>query len=184
MARADKQLKLRGFRIEAGEIEALLREYPGVEGVVVDAVPASRGDRRLVAYWTASGDDAPTPEELHRHLSSRLPSYMVPASFVRLEALPVTPNGKLDRAALPAPDPSVWDRRPFVPPRTATEEELARIWRDVLGLEQVGIRDDFFGLGGTPSSPLRSSPGCDRPSRWNSPSDLSSRPRPWRGWPP
>ncbi|HKX32261.1 MAG TPA: amino acid adenylation domain-containing protein, partial [Blastocatellia bacterium] len=150
LGRNDFQVKLRGFRIELGEIEARLAEHAGVSRSVVVMREDAAGDRRLVAYYTCaeetgSGAEA---EELRTHLFARLPEYMVPASFVFLEELPLNPNGKVDRQALPVPDLIEQLGRQYVAPRTATEEVLARIWAEVLGLEQVGIRDNFFELGG------------------------------------
>jgi amino acid adenylation domain-containing protein len=151
LGRFDDQVKIHGFRIEPGEIEALLARHPAVGDVAVLARQDTPGDRRLVAYVVGRGgrtDGALVPE-LRRYLSGRLPEYMVPSAFVLIDALPLTPNGKVDRHALPAPDQS----RPhltsaFVAPRNAVEEALAGIWRTVLTLDQVGVHDDFFEAGG------------------------------------
>jgi amino acid adenylation domain-containing protein len=142
LGRLDNQVKVRGFRIELGEIEAALGSLPGVvEGVVVlrEDVP---GDQRLVAYVKG----AAATEELRRQLRDRLPEFMVPSVFVTVAALPLSPNGKVDRKALPAPD-----RGPapeLAAPRTPVEEILTEIWAEVLGRERAGIRDNFFELGG------------------------------------
>ena len=140
--RTDSQLKLRGHRIEPGEIEAALETHPRVRGAAV-AVHGTDARRRLVGYVVAP---APDPRELREHLRARLPDYLVPAEFVVLDALPVNRNGKVDRAALPAPG----TRRPGParPPATATEVAIARIWRQVLDLDRVDADDDFFALGG------------------------------------
>jgi amino acid adenylation domain-containing protein len=143
MGRGDAQVKVRGFRIELGEIEARLAEHTAVREVVVVARDGEVGDPRLVAYYV--GDEA-SAAALRAHLAERLPEYMVPAAFVRMDALPVNPNGKLDRKALPAPDYASAEE--YVAPRTPLEEVLALIWAEVLGVERVGVHDEFFGLGG------------------------------------
>ncbi|MCY1009396.1 condensation domain-containing protein [Nannocystis pusilla] len=146
--RIDQQLKIRGFRVELGEIEAALAEQPGVRQAAVLAVEVA-GDKRLVAYVAADAEGEALVRALRGALAQRLPEYMVPAEFVLLDALPVTPNGKLDRAALPAPDVRRWTAgREFVAPRSELEQSLADIWRELLGQPQVGVHDDFFALGG------------------------------------
>jgi amino acid adenylation domain-containing protein len=145
LGRTDFQVKLRGFRIELGEIEARLREHPSVREAVVIAREDDAADPRLVAYWV--GEDAGV-EALRLQLSGRLPEYMVPAAFVRLEALPLTPNGKLDRRALPSPEGDAFARRGDEAPVGETEQALAEIWCEVLGVDRVGRWDDFFELGG------------------------------------
>ncbi len=148
LGRKDFQIKIRGFRVEPGEIEAALREQPGVADAVVVARDTGSGEPRLVAYWVASAVAA-TDAELRRSLEERLPEHMVPSLFVALDCLPRTPNGKLDRAALPEPEPpGAQSARPFVAARTPLEELVAGIWAEVLGLERVGAHDDFFELGG------------------------------------
>ena len=147
--RLDHQLKVRGFRIESGEVETALVGHPVISEAVVLAREDAPGDRRLVAYVVAGDGATPSASELRRYLSDRLPAYMVPTAFVALDAFPQTPNGKVDRAALPAPPHT----RPhlaneWVAPRTATEEALASIWSGVLGIGGVGVEDDFFELGG------------------------------------
>ncbi|MBZ5521678.1 MAG: amino acid adenylation domain-containing protein [Acidobacteriia bacterium] len=143
--RMDFQVKIRGYRIELGEIEAVLKEHSGVEDVVVIAWEDQIKERRLVAYVAApAGLQA---EELRDALSRKLPEYMVPSVFVVLPAMPLTPNGKIDRKALPAPErPSAGNE--YVAPRNEIEERLARIWSEVLGLDRIGIHDNFFELGG------------------------------------
>ncbi|MEO6194012.1 MAG: amino acid adenylation domain-containing protein [Thermoanaerobaculia bacterium] len=142
LGRTDHQVKVRGFRIELGEIEAALLSLPAVREAVVLA-RENRSEKRLVAY--VAGDVA--AEELRRSLRERLPEYMVPAAFVKLAALPLTVNGKVDRQALPAPDGQSLDVE-YVAPRTPVEEVLAGIWAEVLGVERVGVADHFFDLGG------------------------------------
>jgi amino acid adenylation domain-containing protein/non-ribosomal peptide synthase protein (TIGR01720 family) len=149
LGRIDNQVKIRGFRIELGEIEAVLAQHPDVEVTVVIAQEDYLGDKRLVAYVVPNHEQAPTPSELRRFLKEKLPDYMVPFAFVMLEALPVTPNGKVDCSALPAPEISQRSlEEGFVAPHTPTEEVLAAIWAEVLGVERVGIHDNFFELGG------------------------------------
>ncbi len=143
VSRADHQVKIRGFRIELGEIEAHLGRQPGVSEAVVVARDTPGVGRRLVAYVVGEA----ATEALREALKSRLPAYMVPAAFVKLAALPITPNGKVDRKALPEPEGET-AAEGFVAPRTPTEEILAGIWCDVLGLERVGVHQDFFDLGG------------------------------------
>ena len=149
LGRNDFQVKIRGFRIELGEIEARLAEHPGVREAVVLAREDAPGEKRLVAYYTARVDAAaPEAESLRPHLAASLPEYMVPAAYVRLETLPLTANGKLDRNALPAPDLGAFSGHAYVPPLGETEQRLARIWADLLRLERVGRNDNFFELGG------------------------------------
>ena len=148
LGRNDFQVKIRGFRIELGEIEARLAQHPAVREAVVLA-REDGGDKRLVAYYTVAPDaEAAGAEALRRHLSASLPDYMVPAAYVRLDALPLTANGKLDRKALPAPDGAAYAARGYEAPAGEIETHLARIWADVLGLERVGRHDNFFELGG------------------------------------
>ena len=147
--RLDHQLKVRGFRIESGEVEAALVGHPSVSEVVVVAREDTPGDKRLVAYVVGGDGAGPSSSELRRFLSDRLPPYMVPTAFVRLDAFPQTPNGKVDRAALPAPPHTRPDLAgEWVAPRTATEEAVAGIWAQVLGIGDLGVEDDFFELGG------------------------------------
>jgi amino acid adenylation domain-containing protein len=144
MGRADAQVKVRGFRIELGEIEARLARHSAVHEVVVVARDGEVGDPRLVAYYTGEAVSAAT---LRAHLAERLPEYMVPAAFVHMDALPVNPNGKLDRKALPEPEYAPAEET-YVAPRTPVEEVLAGIWAEVLGLERLGVHDEFFSMGG------------------------------------
>jgi len=146
LGRVDHQVKVRGYRIELGEVEAALAQHPAVREAVVVAREDAPGDARLVAYVVGAGGPPPGAGELRRHLAAGLPDYMVPAAFVALDALPLSPHGKVDRNALPAPVRGVPDGR-FVAPRGPVEVELARIAAGVLGLDRVGAHDDFFALG-------------------------------------
>jgi amino acid adenylation domain-containing protein len=149
LGRIDHQVKIRGYRIELGEIEKTLETQPKVKQAVVIAREDTPGDKRLVAYYTNTAEtDAVDPELLRSHLSASLPEYMVPAAYVRLAALPLTPNGKLDRKALPAPDAGAFSTRGYESPQGEMEEKLAEIWAEVLKLDRVGRRDNFFALGG------------------------------------
>ncbi|MFY0528921.1 amino acid adenylation domain-containing protein [Archangium gephyra] len=148
LGRFDDQLKIRGFRIEPGEVEATLAHHPAVREAVVLARGSTSGDRRLVAYAVPRAGVSLLPGALRSFLEEKLPAYMVPSAFVVLEALPLTPNGKVDRAALPVPAASQEVARSYVAPRTPAEEVLAGLWAQVLGVERVGVHDDFFALGG------------------------------------
>ncbi|GLZ80229.1 hypothetical protein Afil01_50360 [Actinorhabdospora filicis] len=142
LGRADRQVKVRGFRIEPGEIEAALAARPGVEGAAVVAVPDRHGQARLIGYLVA--DASLDTAAVRAALAERLPDYCVPSALVVLDALPLTPNGKLDRAALPEPAPAGPSRAPRLP----GEEIMCGLFADVLGLAAVGPEDDFFALGG------------------------------------
>ncbi|MCP3962380.1 MAG: amino acid adenylation domain-containing protein [bacterium] len=145
--RADDQIKVRGFRIEPGEVEAALAEHPAVRDAAVVAREDVPGEPRLVAYVVAAAEE-PSPDrgDLRSHLLRTLPDYMVPAAFVTLESLPLSPSGKVDRRALPAPEAPA--RRTYAAPRNQIEELVASLWSDLLGAERVGIDDNFFELGG------------------------------------
>ncbi|MEO1446011.1 MAG: amino acid adenylation domain-containing protein, partial [Cyanobacteria bacterium J06635_11] len=149
LGRIDHQIKIRGFRIELGEIETAFSQNPAVQQCVVVAQAGVQGDKRLVAYWVAKSDARPTPGEFREQLEGMLPNYMIPSVFVCLEAFPLTPNGKLNRRALPAPQmTNIQKSSAYVAPRTLIEQQLADIWKDILGLNQVGVHDNFFELGG------------------------------------
>jgi amino acid adenylation domain-containing protein/non-ribosomal peptide synthase protein (TIGR01720 family) len=141
IGRRDEQVKIRGFRIELSEIETVLLRHAEVTEAVVVAIVDDSGRKRLVAYLVGT----PDPTELREFLGRTLPDYMVPSVFHTLDALPLNPNGKVDRKALPAP---VWEARGFVAPRTETEAVLAAIWADLLGVENIGVTDNFFERGG------------------------------------
>ncbi|WP_266169116.1 non-ribosomal peptide synthetase [Dyella subtropica] len=150
LGRNDNQVKIRGFRIELGEIEARLANHPAVGETVVLALGEGH-DRRLVAYVVAQPDaagDSSLVGAWRTYLSAELPDYMVPAAFVRLDAFPLTPNGKLDRKALPVPDDQAFARRSYEPPLGEVEIALAALWRELLGIERIGRHDHFFELGG------------------------------------
>jgi hypothetical protein len=146
LGRTDHQVKVRGFRIEPGEIEARLVEHPGVREAVVVVREDTPGDKRLVAYVV--GDETAEVDALRAYLGERLPDYMVPAAYVHLPALPLNPNGKVDRKALPAPEGDAFARRGYEAPVGEMETALAEIWAEVLGIDRVGRHDGFFELGG------------------------------------
>ncbi len=146
LGRNDFQVKIRGYRIELGEIEAALNAQPGVQDTSVLAREDGDGQRQLVAYVLAEA--APQPQTLRAALSAVLPDYMVPSAYVRMAVWPQTPNGKLDRNALPAPKAEDYAREAFVAPDTTTERLLASMWCEVLGAERVGREDRFLDLGG------------------------------------
>ena len=149
LGRMDQQVKLRGFRVELGEVESVLGQHPQVRQAVVIVREDAPGDPLLVAYLIAADAGAPSAAELRDWLRSKLPEYMVPAIFVMLETLPLTPNGKVNRKALPAPSRSTAETKSgVVGPRDVLEQQLVRIWEKVLGVRQVGLRDSFFDLGG------------------------------------
>jgi amino acid adenylation domain-containing protein len=143
LGRTDSQVKLRGYRVELGEVEAALRRHAAVDGAIVVVREDVPGDRRLVAYVVSDAD----PAELREHLRRELPEHMVPSAFVRLDSLPRTPTGKVDPKTLPVPEYASAQAR-HVAPRTPVEEVLAGIWAEVLRLERVGAADSFFELGG------------------------------------
>jgi acyl carrier protein len=149
LGRLDDQVKVRGFRVEPGEVEAALAAHPAVREAAAAARDDARGERVLVGYVVPDAASPPSAGELRAFLRARLPEHLVPGAFVFLDALPLSPNGKVDRRALPAPSaerPQV--EAPFVAPRTGLEESLAAMWREVLGVERVGVDDGFFELGG------------------------------------
>jgi hypothetical protein len=145
LGRLDRQLKVRGFRVEPGEIECALGTHPGVKDCVVVAFGDGATEKRLVAYVVAPPSLPLT--DLRAFLAARLPEPLVPSAFVCLAALPLTSNGKVDRRALPAPEPGSSEAA-FVAPRDVIEDVLAGMWAEVLGVERVSVRDGFFELGG------------------------------------
>ena len=146
VGRIDNQVKLRGFRIELGEIEALLNGLSQIQQAVVIAREDVPGNKRLVAYIVAS-DESLSTKELREFTKQKLPEYMIPSAFVALDSFPLTPNGKIDRKALPAPE-GISPEQEYVAPKTEVEQHLAQIWQDVLQIEKVGIYDNFFEMGG------------------------------------
>jgi len=148
LGRDDQQVKLRGFRIELEEIQTQLARHPWVKHAVVVVREDTPGAKRLVAYITGGGRSAPSPEELRAHLKVVLPDYMIPSTFVILESFPLTPNGKLDRLGLPAPNPGEYVSQRYDPPQGDLEAALAEIWQSILPVERVGRHDNFFELGG------------------------------------
>ena len=152
LRRLDHQVKIRGFRIELGEIESVLHQHPAVAQVVVHPwMDEENQHQQLVAYVVAEDTEETTSTGLRTHLQSRVPDYMVPSTIIVLDALPLTPNGKIDRKSLPVPDRetnTTGKNDEIFQPQTEREEQLAEIWRSLLGLEQVGIHDNFFALGG------------------------------------
>nr|WP_222530534.1 non-ribosomal peptide synthetase [Azospirillum sp. 412522] len=170
LGRVDHMIKLRGQRIEPGEIEVALCRHPSVAQASVQARPHPSGERRLVAYLVLSGP-APETEELRRFLAGLLPQSMVPDHFRAIDAMPLTANGKLDDKRLPAPD---WQAaaKPFVAPRGPVEETVAAIWAEVLGLERLGIEEDYFALGGDSIRSIQIAARCRRAGLTVNPHDL------------
>jgi acyl carrier protein len=149
LGRLDHQVKIRGFRIEIGEVESLLAEHPSVREAVVIAREDAPGAKRLVAYLIPSEEESPTSAELRAHLKERLPDYMLPSHFVCLAEMPLTPNGKVDRRALPSPEQlRVGTAEDSAGARTPVEEVLVGMWSQVLGVVRVGVNENFFELGG------------------------------------
>jgi len=148
LGRTDAQVKIRGYRIELGEIETLLCDHPGVREAVVMPIEEQPGEKQLAAYFV-SRHDSPAVAELREHLKQRLPGYMIPAVFVRMEKMPLNAHGKIDQNALPRPEGSRQDpQRVYIAPRTELEKTITEIWARFLGLGQVGVEDNFFELGG------------------------------------
>jgi amino acid adenylation domain-containing protein/non-ribosomal peptide synthase protein (TIGR01720 family) len=148
LGRIDNQVKIRGFRIELGEVETTLLQQPAVSQAIAIAREDEPGMKRLVAYLVCDTEQKPATNDLREFLKQTLPEYMVPSAFVFIEALPLTPNGKIDRRALPAPEFRPDLEPGFIAPETEIEQRLAQIWSEVLGIKQIGIRDNFFALGG------------------------------------
>ena len=148
LGRIDHQVKVRGFRIELGEIETVLEGHPALSQAVVLAREDNPGDKRLVAYIVPQQGESPATGELRNFTQQKLPAYMVPSTFVTLDALPLTPNAKIDRRALPPPEGTRPDSEKTVPPRDALELQLARIWEEILDIRPISVKDNFFDLGG------------------------------------
>jgi len=147
LGRVDRQVKFHGFRVEPGEIEALLQRFPGVRQAVVVARDDKAGPQ-LLAYVVPAGETTPSADALRDYLRQRVPDYMVPVAFVALKTLPMTANGKINTDALPEPGQDGRSRKGYIAPRNDVEQKLADIWKEVLGVERVGAADDFFELGG------------------------------------
>ena len=139
---------MRGYRIELGEIESRIKEAEAVGNCVVVLREDRPGDQRLTAYYVPRDGQAVSVFEVRRHLQSKLPEYMVPQHYVELSSIPLTPNGKVDRKALPKPERDGATEQGYVAPRTETERKIAAVWQEVLSRERVGLQDDFFELGG------------------------------------
>jgi acyl carrier protein len=147
LGRSDQQVKIRGFRVELQEVESVLHQHPAVRQAVAAGCDDEHGFKRLVAYIVPSGPARPDPSDLRQWLSARLPSYMVPSFFVFLDALPQTPNGKVDRKTLPVLDQPPRQSEEFVAPRTDLEVTLAAICADVLHLDRISVSASLFDLG-------------------------------------
>jgi len=156
LGRIDHQVKIRGFRIELGEVETALRSLPGIKQAVAIAREDAPGDKQLVAYLVPSTPIAPTASEMRNLLRHSLPDYMLPSAYVILKQLPISFNGKIDLKALPLPIEPPLDRgESYVAPRTTLERTLAGMWAEVLGMKRIGIRDDFFAMGGNSLKAVR-----------------------------
>ncbi len=149
LGRVDHQVKVRGHRIELGEIEAALMQHSDIRQAVVVLRTDNPEDPQLAAYLVPAAAEVPAPNALRDFLKQKLPEHMVPAVYVSLEQMPMTPNGKIDRKALPAPQGSrVKGEGEFVAPKGSVEQSLAQIWKDILHVEQIGVDDNFFDFGG------------------------------------
>lgn len=148
LGRTDEQVKSRGFRIEIGEIEAVLSQHPEVKETAIAVREDVPGDKRLVAYVVARQQSTPTTSDLRRFLSEKLPPYMIPAVFMQIAALPLTPSGKVDRRSLPAPSVRPELEVADAMPQTEVEQAIATVWQQVLNIDKVGIHDNFFEIGG------------------------------------
>jgi amino acid adenylation domain-containing protein len=146
IGRADQQIKVRGFRVEPGEIESQLNRHPAIRETLIVANALDNNDHQIIAYYIAKA--AVDASSLRHYLTALLPSFMIPNAFVEMTAWPLTNNGKIDRNALPNPDRESLHTQPFVPPRNSLEESIARIWSELLNIERIGIYDNFFELGG------------------------------------
>lgn len=176
LGRTDDVIKLHGFRIEPGEIKAALNRHPAVADAAVLAHARPNGERMLVAYLVpARNAEAPPSDELRRFAAERLPQYMVPSTFTFIDALPLTANGKLDVRALPAPQ-WVATEQELVAPRTPLEERIAAIWAEVLGVEHVGVTQDFFAIGGDSIRSIQIVARCKRANIQLRPSDVFQHP--------
>ncbi len=148
LGRADRQVKIRGFRIEPGEVEALLERHPAVRAAAVIPWERRPGDTQLIAYYEPSGPEPPDPDVLRDTLAAELPAFMMPSAFISVTAFPLTPNGKVDRAALPQPESADFANAVSEPLQTEMEFTVAKLWNEVLDVEVSGANDNFFALGG------------------------------------
>jgi acyl carrier protein len=148
LGRGDDQVKIRGFRIELGEIESVLLQHPAVKQALALAREDARGEQQLVAYVVLQREPATAPEALRELLKQHLPDYMVPAAILALAKIPLTPNGKIDRHALPTPEQAQAHSKVYLAPSTPTEIAVAAIWAEVLRRERISLHDNFFDLGG------------------------------------
>ncbi len=149
LGRIDHQVKIRGFRVEPGEIEAVLGKHPGIRENLIISREDSFGNKRLVAYFVPRMQPGPSTADLRNFLSDQVPEYMMPSTFVSMESFPLTPNGKVDRRALPSPEQRVPElQESYVAPRNEMETQLARMWSEILGIQRIGVQDNFFELGG------------------------------------
>jgi len=146
LGRTDSQIKIRGFRVELGEVEAVIAQHPMVQTAVV-VVREIESDRQLIAY-VVPRSAIPTERDLRAFVKTKLPTYMLPAAFVVLDSVPLTANGKVDHKALPSPQETVVETRKAVAPTTSLEASLEELWTQLLGRKQMGIHDNFFELGG------------------------------------
>jgi acyl carrier protein len=147
--RKDTQVKIRGYRLELGEIEAVLNGHPGVKQSLVVALDGTAGDKRLIAYFIPEEKSLRTSQELKQFSKEKLPEYMIPSAFVKLDRFPLTRHGKVDVKALPVPEAGlVSTGQDYTPPRTELERAIAAIWQDVLGVTDIGVRENFFDRGG------------------------------------
>ncbi len=167
--RVDHQVKVRGYRIELGEIETALRRHPTVQQAVVIARDAGDGNVRLVAYMVCVDGGELTGSEARAHLRQRLPEYMLPSVYVALDSIPLTPNGKVDRLALPDPYKRAVKQGVYTAPATAMERLIAKIWQDLLHVEKVSVDDNFFELGGHSLLSLRAAAAVHKETGWRMP---------------
>ncbi|MCW5672749.1 MAG: AMP-binding protein, partial [Hydrogenophaga sp.] len=167
LGRLDHQVKVRGYRIELGEIETALSTHPAVRQAVVMGREAGPADVRLVAYLAFQPGEDLTASDVRRFLRKQLPDYMIPSVVAAVDAIPLTPNGKVDRAALPDPfRHAVQAARDFVAPEPGHEQAMAEIWRDILHVERVGAEDNFFELGGHSLLSLRVAQAVEKQLGW------------------
>jgi acyl carrier protein len=148
LGRVDSQVKISGHRIEPGEIEATLGVYPGIAQACVIALGGEGETKRLVAYYVAKTGEKVSPDDVRQYLATRLPQYMVPTFFVPMSSLPLSPNGKVDRSVLPAPQVPAASPTSTAAPGTSLEQTIIGLWQDVLRVPSVGLDDNFFDLGG------------------------------------